>query len=146
MCGFSYPSLYFKEHRQYYYDLLNSVQTTGDWEAWLIFFVEAIAATATQGMESINKLAKNGGTGQSDDCRAWPGRAFRRASSRRLAGVAHCHGGLAFRKKRPHNSNSEQHPGELGKKINVVRQLNDSRRNRLFAYGQYMNILNAEIK
>jgi Fic family protein len=30
-------------------------------------------------------------------------------------------------------------------KIGVVRQLNDSKRNRLFAYGQYMDILNDEL-
>jgi len=52
-----YLSLYFKEHRQYYYDLLNSVRTTGDWEAWLMFFAEAVTATASQGVASIKKLA-----------------------------------------------------------------------------------------
>ncbi|MCK5914210.1 MAG: Fic family protein, partial [Desulfuromusa sp.] len=35
-----YLSLYFKQHRQYYYELLNNVRTTGDWEAWLDFFAE----------------------------------------------------------------------------------------------------------
>lgn len=33
-----YLSLYFKTHRQYYYELLNNVRLTGDWEAWLDFF------------------------------------------------------------------------------------------------------------
>lgn len=33
-----YLSLYFKTHRQRYYELLNEVRLTGDWEAWLDFF------------------------------------------------------------------------------------------------------------
>ena len=33
-----YLSYYFKSHRQYYYDLLNSIRENGDWERWLDFF------------------------------------------------------------------------------------------------------------
>jgi Fic family protein len=33
-----YLSLHFKTQRQYYYELLNNVRLTGDWEAWLDFF------------------------------------------------------------------------------------------------------------
>jgi Fic family protein len=32
-----YLSLYFKTHRQQYYELLDRVRTAGDWEAWLEF-------------------------------------------------------------------------------------------------------------
>ena len=32
-----YLSLYFKQHRDRYYDLLNYVRRSGDWEAWLAF-------------------------------------------------------------------------------------------------------------
>lgn len=35
-----YLSLYFKTHRQYYYELLNNVRLTGDWEAWLDFLLK----------------------------------------------------------------------------------------------------------
>jgi Fic family protein len=52
-----YLSLYFKEHRQYYYELLNSIRITGDWETWLLFFAEAVTATASQGVETLTKLA-----------------------------------------------------------------------------------------
>ena len=37
-----YLSLYFKTHRQYYYELLNRVRLQGDWEAWLDFFADAM--------------------------------------------------------------------------------------------------------
>ena len=40
-----YVSLYFKTHRQYYYELLDAVRVTGDWEAWLDLFAEAVIVT-----------------------------------------------------------------------------------------------------
>lgn len=51
-----YLSLYFKTHRQYYYELLNRVRTTGDWESWLDFFAEAVIVVATQAMETAQNL------------------------------------------------------------------------------------------
>lgn len=51
-----YLSLYFKTHRQYYYELLDNVRLTGDWEAWLDFFAEAVIVTATQAVETAQQL------------------------------------------------------------------------------------------
>ena len=38
-----YISLYFKTHRQLYYELLNTVRITGNWEEWVGFFADAIS-------------------------------------------------------------------------------------------------------
>ena len=35
-----YLSLYFKQHRQTYYELLNGLRNNGDWEEWLQFFLD----------------------------------------------------------------------------------------------------------
>jgi len=51
-----YISLYFKTHRQYYYELLNNVRLAGDREAWLDFFAEAVIVTATQAVETAQQL------------------------------------------------------------------------------------------
>ena len=51
-----YLSLYFKTHRRYYYELLNTVRLTGDWEAWLDFFAEAVIVSATQAFETAQHL------------------------------------------------------------------------------------------
>lgn len=53
-----YLSYYFKLHRQYYYEQLNTIRDQGDWERWLDFFVEAVIATATQSLEIIMALDK----------------------------------------------------------------------------------------
>ena len=51
-----YPSLHFKTHRQTYYELLNAVRLSGDWETWLEFFADAILASATQAAAAAKRL------------------------------------------------------------------------------------------
>ena len=139
-----YLSLYFKEHRQYYYDLLNSVRTTGDWEAWLMFFAEAVTATATQGVESINKLAKM--VIEDADRIAGLGRAAPSATHVHIALQERPIVTATWLAEKTGLSVATVNKALVNlEKIGIVRQLNDSKRNRLFAYGQYMDILNAEI-
>ena len=42
-----YLSLFFKQHRSRYYELLDGVRHSGDWEAWLDFFLEGVENTAS---------------------------------------------------------------------------------------------------
>src|SRR5258708_10909576 len=51
-----YLSLYFKQHRQQYYDLLQSVRLTGDWEAGLRFFLTGAEETANQAGQTTKAL------------------------------------------------------------------------------------------
>ena len=53
-----YLSLYFKTHRQYYYELLNEVRLSGNWEAWLDFFAEAVIITANQALDTTSYNAE----------------------------------------------------------------------------------------
>jgi Fic family protein len=53
-----YLSLYFKQHRQQYYDLLQSVRLTGDWEAWVRFFLTGVEETANQAGQTAKALMK----------------------------------------------------------------------------------------
>ena len=41
-----YLGLHFNEHRSDYYRLLDGVRRTGDWEAWLGFFLDGVRTTA----------------------------------------------------------------------------------------------------
>jgi Fic family protein len=53
-----YVSLFFKTHRQRYYDLLNQVRLTGDWESWLDFFAQAVTETSNQAVETAQQLVR----------------------------------------------------------------------------------------
>ena len=57
-----YLSVFFKKHRQTYYERLNQVRLTGDWEGWLLFFVDAVAAMANQALmiaQQLNELRQS---------------------------------------------------------------------------------------
>lgn len=51
-----YLSLYFKQHRDMYFDLLMRVRMEGDWEAWLEFFVKGVREMADGAVETACRL------------------------------------------------------------------------------------------
>ncbi len=51
-----YLSLYFKTNRQQYYDHLQSVRKTGDWESWVEFFLTGVIETAKQATETAQNI------------------------------------------------------------------------------------------
>jgi Fic family protein len=51
-----YLSHYFKQHRQAYYDHLQSVRDTGDWEGWLDFFLRGVAAVSAEATETARRI------------------------------------------------------------------------------------------
>lgn len=51
-----YLSLYFKTNRQLYYDHLQLVRETGDWEEWLIFFLKGVIQTAHQATDTAKNI------------------------------------------------------------------------------------------
>lgn len=136
-----YLSLYFKKNRQSYYELLNGVRETGDWETWLEFFADAVTKTAGQAVESIHKLAKM----------AEEDKTIIMTLGRAAPSVQTVHTAML---ERPIVSagwlteKTELTPATVNKVLarleflGIVRQLREGKRNRLFAYRQYMEILN----
>lgn len=51
-----YLSHWFKQHRQTYYDRLQSVRDNGDWEAWLAFFLRGVATVSEQATETARRI------------------------------------------------------------------------------------------
>ena len=51
-----YLSLYLKRHRSTYYELLDAVRRQGDWEAWLLFFFEAVTGAANSAIETAARI------------------------------------------------------------------------------------------
>jgi Fic family protein len=51
-----YLSLFFKRHRPEYYRLLGEVRRTGDWEAWIAFFLEGVATTADEAVIAAREV------------------------------------------------------------------------------------------
>ena len=51
-----YLSLYFKLHREAYYDWLQRVRETGDWEGWLGFFLNGVEETSEGATETARRI------------------------------------------------------------------------------------------
>jgi len=51
-----YLSLYFKTHRDRYYDHLQRVRTKGAWEDWLAFFLKGVEETSKQASDAATRI------------------------------------------------------------------------------------------
>ena len=51
-----YLSLYLKKNRARYYELLQHVRETGDWETWIDFFLTGVDETARQAADTVARL------------------------------------------------------------------------------------------
>lgn len=136
-----YLSLYFKTHRQYYYQLLNNVRLTGNWEAWLEFFAEALIVTATQAVEAAQQLIDLANEDRTKI--RGLGRAATSTLTVHQALIEHpiATSGWLVEKTgiTPATINKAlRHLERLG----IVRELTAQKRNRLFSYAGYVEIMN----
>lgn len=135
-----YLSLYFKTHRQYYYELLNNVRMTGDWEAWLDFFAEAVIVTATQAVETALQLLDL--SNQDRDKISGLGRAAASTLQVHRALMEHpiATSGSLVEKTRITPATVNKALGHL-EQLGIVKELTAKKRNRLFSYAGYIEIM-----
>ncbi|MBN2056793.1 Fic family protein [bacterium] len=135
-----YLSLYFKTHRQYYYELLNNVRLTGDWEAWLDFFAEAVIVTATQALETAQQLLDL--SNQDRDKISGLGRAAASTLQVHRALMEHpiATSGSLVKKTGITPATVNKALGHL-EQLGIVRELTSQKRNRLFSYAGYIEIM-----
>ena len=135
-----YLSLYFKQHRAHYYDLLADLRHSGDWEAWLAFFVEGVRATAEDGVETARRLSQM----FEDDREKIQTRGRRAGSALRAHAVLMRSPVLSIR--RVHERTGLSWPTaaaaiDLLSELGITHEMTGDRRNRLFAYDEYIAIL-----
>ena len=51
-----YLSHFFKQHRSDYYERLQAVHDTGDWEGWLEFFLRGVAEVSAEATETVRRI------------------------------------------------------------------------------------------
>jgi Fic family protein len=135
-----YLSLYFREHREEYFRLLEIVRRDGDWERWLAFFANAVDTTAGQAVETARKLGILFQTdrGRIEAIGRGAGSALRvhhELQRRPLATVSWL------------RSRTKISTPTIGKamdtlsKIGVVHEVTGRKRNRVFAYSEYLKLI-----
>ncbi|MDY0301013.1 MAG: Fic family protein [Trichlorobacter sp.] len=135
-----YLSLYFKTHRQHYYELLNNVRVNGDWEAWLDFFAEAVMVTATQAVETAQQLLDL--SNQDRDKISDLGRAAASTLQVHRALMEHpiATSGSLVEKTGITPATVNKALGHL-EQLGIVKELTAQKRNRLFSYADYIKIM-----
>ena len=136
-----YLSLYFKTHRRYYYDLLNNVRLTGDWEAWLDFFAEAIIVAATQAVETAQRLVDLSNRDRVKFSALGRASASTLQIHRALMEHPIATSGWLAEKTGISPATVNKVLGHL-EKLGIVRELTARKRNRLFSYSRYVEIMN----
>ena len=137
-----YLSLYLKQHRTRYYDLLTHVRETGDWEAWLAFFLEGVRLTAEGAVSTARRLSRMFQDHRDhiqDSCGRKAGSVLRVHDALRQRTivslpVASRETQLSFR--------TVSLAMERLVALRMAREITGKRRNRLFVYDQYLAILN----
>lgn len=136
-----YLSLYLKANRQTYYDLLQSVRETGDWEAWIKFFLIGVAETANQATNTAQTIL----TLFEKD------RAAIAASNKSTASILAVH---AYLQRHPVTNTTRireacsvslptalRSLATLGS-LSIVKETTGRGRHKVFVYDEYLNILN----
>jgi Fic family protein len=136
-----YLSLYLKQNRATYYELLDRVRRDGDWEAWLAFFLEGVKQVAEGAVSTAERL---GELFRADRSRV-------EAAGRRAGSALRVHEALKARPiqsmPRIRDATGLSFPAVssavgLLVELGIARELTGKRRNRLFVYDRYLAILN----
>ncbi len=140
-----YLSLYFKTHRDTYYDLLQRVRTHGDWEGWVRFFLQGVLETAQRAAETARALR----------ARFEQDRSLIQREGRRSAGsILQLHEVLQVTPicsvqvgaQRAGLSEPTVSKGmELLQSWGLVRELTGRQRGRIFCYEPMLDLLNVDL-
>jgi len=138
-----YLSLYFKQHRATYYELLNATRRSGDWEEWLRFYLAGVAAVANDACGVARRLNRQ----FREDRTRVSANASKHASSALLrlheAFMERPFLSLTAASKDLHITfRTAAKAMDMLVKLHIVEEITGQARNRLFAYRKYIDILN----
>jgi Fic family protein len=136
-----YLSLYFKQHRDTYYDLLQRVRTEGDWENWLHFFLTGVYETANQAVVTSRNILE---LFQSDQSRIETRKraigttlqVFKLLQSRPLISIQQI--AQEARITMPTATAALARLQELG----IVSEITGKQRDKLYSYAKFIHLLN----
>ena len=135
-----YLSLYFKRNRSTYYQLLGDTRRTGDWEAWLRFFLEGVREVAEAAVATARSVSET-----IRDDRARIGHLGRRAGSalrvhqslveRPAGGIRHLAGRTGL------SAPTVAAVLRVLEDLDIVREVTGRQRGRIFTYERYLAVL-----
>jgi len=136
-----YLSLYFKQHRTQYFDLLMKVRTEGDWEEWLRFFaagVREMAEGAVTAARRLNKICN-------DDRKVIRDLGRKAGSALRIHQVFQSRpiANIPFLSVKTKLSPPTVAAAlETLQKANIIEEVTGRKRKRFYAYKKYLDLMN----
>jgi Fic family protein len=135
-----YLSLYFKQNRARYYEMLDRVRTDGEWEEWVLFFATGVEETASAAVATAHRLRE---IAQAD-------RAKIQGTGRIAGSALQVHHALLSRPvntiARLASETGLSVPTVTGAiealgKLELAREVTGRKRNRVFSYVPYLALL-----
>ncbi len=138
-----YLSLAFKREQQEYYARLAAVRSDGDWEAWIAFFLECVHEAANDGVRVAQALNALIGRDRSriithDRSTVAAIRLLDCLPSNPVVTVSKASEVLGL------TAPPTRKAIELLQRLGVLREITGKRRDRVYAYHEYMQILNGD--
>lgn len=139
-----YPSLFFKAHRAQYYDLLNGVRLSGDWERWLDFFAEGVQASASQAVATANALLALVEADRGRIARLGRAAGSALAVHEALQRLPIASSTALVKATRLTAATVNKSLAHL-ERVGVVGELTNRQRGRVFSYSRYVAVLGSEL-
>jgi Fic family protein len=138
-----YLSVALKRHQRLYYDRLAAVRTDGDWEGWTRFFLNCVTEAARDGVDAIQKLAAV----TSEDRAAIATRPRVTVQAIRLVDLLPSHPIVTL--PRVIGLLKVSKPTAIKiidtlKRADILRETTGRRRDRVYAYHRYLQILTSD--
>lgn len=139
-----YLSLFFKVHRQEYYRLLNEVKSTGDWEAWLSYFMEAVTLTSRQAVSTARQIIRQ--ISRDHQMIKQTGR-----SAETTMAVFDCFTRKLITDSKHIIAETELSPATVNsalsklQKLGIVTEITGKKRDKVYSYAMCMDVLNREL-
>lgn len=136
-----YLSDFFKKYRQEYYDSLNAFHEKDEIDVWLKFFLEGVAATAEQAVETSKKILKL----REDDLKKIL--TLGRSVSKATLVFNSLFGTPLTTIRDVEKITGLKNPNALALvnklvKLEILKEITGRKRNKVFAYSQYINLFN----
>jgi len=136
-----YLSLYFKQHRDEYYRMLDTVRRDGDWETWLDFFLDGVIETAGSAVDTAHRLLAMFRTDEEQLATQGRGsvslmKVYSVLRTRPVAAI----NDIAVRAAVTYPTAARAI--DILVDAGIARELTGGKRNRVYAYDRYLAILN----
>lgn len=134
-----YLSDFFKKYRQEYYDRLNAVHEKDDIEGWLKFFLEGVANTASQAVDTSKKIIRL----KDEDIRKIS--TLGRSTAKAMLVFNFLFHTPTIRVKDIEKITGLKNPNALALldkmiKLGILKEITGRKRNKVFRYQNYVNL------